>query len=452
MSFLYSIVGFIIAIGILVVVHEFGHYWVARRLGVKVLRFSVGFGKPLLTRRAGRDQTEYALSAIPLGGYVKMLDENEGPVPEAERHRAFNRQSLPTRLAIVLAGPFFNFLFAIVAYSLLFMAGVEGIKPIIGKIAPDSIAQAAGFQSGERIVSIDNKDTETWNQHRLYLFGKAIDRERVTVEVVDAEGNLKQRVLDFSQVKGNIEEGDLEGELGWQPALPALLPVLGVIEPDSPAAKAGLQVGDRILAVNGQPIADWPEAVTTISRHPGEPLLMTVDRDGQRQDITVTPETVERNGERVGRIGAGVRPPPIPESMRTEIHYTPFQALGAAVESTWSMSVLTLKVLYKMITLEMSTKSISGPITIAQYAGYSAQIGLDRFVMFLAIVSISLGVLNLLPIPILDGGHVLYYVIEAVKGSPLSERALEMGHRVGIVLLLGLMMLAFYNDFVRIIN
>lgn len=447
----YSVIGFVIAIAILVVVHEFGHFWVARRLGVKVLRFSVGFGKPLWMRRAA-DGTEYALSAIPLGGYVKMLDENEGAVPEADKARAFNRQSIPRRMAIVLAGPLFNLLFAVLAYWVLFMVGVEGLKPIVGKVTEHSIAAQAGFQSGDTLVRIDGVPVHTWEERRLYLFARALDRAHVRVEVRDPKGQLRTLTLDFSGLSPDkVNDGALERAIGLYPDVPELQPVVGFVAKDGPAARGGLLVGDRVVRIDGKPVTTWDDAVKAIEASPDHHLNVTVERRGKTTTLVLVPRAMSQDGKTVGKIDAGVDVPPLPPELRATLRLNPIAAFGEAAGDTWAMSALTLKVLYKMLTLQMSTKNISGPITIAQYAGYSVQIGLGRFLMFLAVVSISLGVLNLLPVPVLDGGHLLYYVVEAVIGRPLSQQTLEFGQRVGIVLLLGLMMLAFYNDFARIL-
>lgn len=453
MSLLYSVVGFILAIGILVVVHEFGHYWVARKLGVKVLRFSVGFGRPVWLKRAGPDQTEYALSALPFGGYVKMLDENEGNVAPEERHRAFNRQSVPRRMAIVFAGPAFNFIFAILAYAIVFMVGIDGLKPVVGKVAPDSIAARAGFAAGDEIVAVDGEPNQTWDQHRLYLYERAIDGESVRMTVKTPPGELIERELDLSGLRArDVDEGLLERSIGLFGYMPELAPVLGEIEADSPAANAELKSGDRVLAVNGAAVATWAELVGKIQAAPKQVLTLEVERGAERLAVKVVPAAHEQGGRTVGRIGAGPQLPELPPEWRAHLRLGPLDAMAKGVADTWSMSVLMLKMLWKMLTLEVSTKNISGPITIAQYAGFSVQIGLDRFLMFLAVVSISLGVLNLLPIPILDGGHLLFYAIEGIKGSPVSERMLGLGQRFGMAVLLSLMVLAFYNDFVRVLQ
>ncbi len=446
----YMIVAFIVALGILIVVHEFGHYWVARRMGVKVLRFSIGFGRALWTRRVGADQTELVIAALPLGGYVKMLDESEGEVTDAEKHRAFNRQSLPKRIAVVVAGPLFNFLFAVLAYWGLYVVGIDGIKPLIGRVAPGSIAEQSGFRAGDEILQIDRKKVASWDQRRLYLFSRALAGASVRVQVRDAEGSLHTRVLDLARVSpGQIDAGLIERGLGLYGYVPEILPVIGDLS-EGPARDAGMRVGDHIVAVQGKPIGSWEDLVQAISPNAGKPLHIVVERDGGRLEFMVTPEGVERDGQIVGQIKIRPRYAELPAEMRVRVRYGPVGALFEAAESTWSMSLLTVKMLLKMVALEVSTKNISGPITIAQYAGHTARIGFDRFVMFLAVVSISLGVLNLLPIPVLDGGHLLYYLIEAIKGSPVSERVMIWGQQFGILLLIGLMMLAFYNDFTRI--
>jgi regulator of sigma E protease len=447
---LYYVGAFVVALGVLIAVHEFGHFWVARRLGVKVLRFSIGFGKPLWSRLVGKDRMELAIGAFPLGGYVKMLDETEGEVPPHELHRAFNRQKTWKRMAVVVAGPLFNFLFAILAYWAVYMIGVDGIKPVVGKVMESSIAQQAGFRAGDEILSIDGKPVQSWDQRRLYLFQRALDRARVNVEVRDARGNVESRLLDLSNLPvQDVNASLLERGIGLIGFLPEPLPVIGAMEP-GPAERAGMKIGDRLVEVNGEPIPSWEKLVEIISKSPGKPVHVTVEREGARHGIEVTPDVVEQNGETIGRINIRPRFTNIPDEMRVKVRFGIAEALTEGVRNTWSMSVLTLEMLYRMLKLEVSARNISGPITIAQYAGYSAKVGVEQFVLFLAVISISLGVLNLLPIPVLDGGHLMYYIIESIKGSPLSERTMMLGQQVGVALLGGLMMLAFYNDLTRI--
>ena len=452
-GFLYTIVAFVAAIGVLVVVHEFGHYWVAKQLGVKVLRFSVGFGRPLWTRQFGRDRTEFVLAAIPLGGYVKMLDENEAKVAKKDLPRAFNRQPLPKRAAIVLAGPMFNFLFAILAYWLLFSVGTEGIKPVVGKVVDNSIAAQAGFHTGDELLSIDGKPVTSWDQRRLYLFQRALDKDRVDVEVRNTHGNLEMHRLDLSSLSADqVSTGLLEKGLGLYPAMPDILPVLDYLEEKGAGAKSGLHKGDVITAIDGKPVRLWDDVRNIISANPERALDFNIERAGHALSVVVTTGKIERNGKTEGYIGAAPQFPEYPKEMRVSTRLNPLSALVESVQTTWLMSSLTLEMLVKMVKLEVSTKAISGPITIAQAAGNSAHAGWDRFVMFLAVVSIGLGVLNLMPVPVLDGGHLAIYLIEAVKGSPLSERSLYWGQQVGITLLFALMALAFYNDFVRILQ
>ena len=449
-NFLYSAAAFLVVLGILIVVHEFGHFWVARRLGVKVLRFSIGFGKPLWSRRIGADKMELVIAVLPLGGYVKMLDETEESVPENERHRAFNRQAVWKRIAIVLAGPMFNFLFAILAYWLVYTVGVDGIKPIVGKVTEGSIAQSAGFRVGDELLSIDGKQVLSWGQRRLYLFRKALAQDIVSIQVRDTSGAVRERVLDLTNFPvANVNAALLERGIGLFGYMPKALPVIGALEA-GPAASAGLQVGDRIVKIDHDEVRTWEDLAVLISGNPGKRIAITVERDGELKEFELTPLTVEQEGRKVGRINIRPRLMDLPEELRVKVRLGPIQSLLEGAENTWSMSLLTLEMLYRMLKLEVSTKNISGPITIAQYAGYSAKVGFSQFMMFLAVISISLGILNLLPIPMLDGGHLMYYSIEILKGSPVSERVMAWGQQIGVVMLAGLMILAFYNDLTRI--
>jgi regulator of sigma E protease len=447
---LFFLVAFVVAIGILIVVHEFGHFWVAKTLGVKVLRFSIGFGKPLWSRRFGRDRTELVIAAVPLGGYVKMLDESEGRVAKRDVKRAFNRQPLINRTAVVVAGPLFNFLFAILAYWVIFMAGIDGLKPVVGKVLEGSIAAQAGFQPDDELIAMDGKDVASWDHRRLYLFQKALDQESVAVEVRDRDGRMRTRVLDLRDFPaGDVNAALIDRGIGLTPFIPVVPPIIGVVEP-GPAARAGLQIGDRITEVDGRPVGSWNELATEIGKNAGREITLVVERGDIRQQIVVTPDAVDRDGTTVGRINIRPSEADFPNDFRVKVRLGPLAAFGAGVENTWSMTWLTLEMLYKMLKLEVSSRNISGPITIAQYAGYSAKVGLTQFLMFLAVISISLGVLNLLPIPILDGGHLLYYVVEAIKGSPVSERVMIWGQQIGVMVLAGLMLLAFYNDLTRL--
>jgi len=450
MNILISILAFIVALSILVAVHEFGHFWVARSLGVKVLRFSIGFGKPIWSIRLKHDDTEFAIGAWPLGGYVKMLDEREGDVAIADQSRAFNRQNLFTKAAIVVAGPAFNFIFAILAYWGLYITGIEDITPVVDKVVNKSIAETAGFKKGDTLVRIDGNEVVGWQQHRLYLLDKALDREIVEFVVDDVQGQRTQRLVDLSQIDiGRSNISVLGSGMGMYAYFPELLAVAGQVE-DGPAKRAGMQAGDSIVSVNGQKTEKWLDLVELISSRPNKQTVIVIERNGARRTLSVTPSAIKSGDKTIGRIGIRPLIPEFPEYRKVKITYNTLGALGYSVRDTWVMSKLTLKILYKMILQEVSTRNISGPITIAQYAGYSAKLGLNRFVLFLAVVSISLGVLNLLPIPVLDGGNLLFYIGESIKGSPFSETVMLRGQQVGMLMLGSLMILAFYNDFLRL--
>ncbi len=454
MSVLQSIVAFLVTLGILVTIHEYGHFWVARRLGVKILRFSVGFGRPLWMRRFGPDRTEFVIAALPLGGYVKMLDEREGEVPAAELQRAFNRRPVGARIAIVVAGPAANFALAVLAYWLMFMVGVSGLAPVLGEVSPGSAAARAGLQAGERIVAVDGRSTPTWEAVLQASLKRILEPGQMNLRVTDRYGGERAVALDLGNVAiDDLTRGNFFDVVGMEPARPVLAPVIGDLVPGGRAQEAGLQPGDRVLSADGRPVGDWAEWVQFIRARPGQPIDITVERDGRRLDLRLVPDSVrEDDGATVGRIGAmvsGERLGPAPELALER--YGPITAAGRAVGRTWDMSVLTLGILGKMLFGEASVQNLSGPISIAQYAGQSASIGIAAFLSFLAVVSLSLGILNLLPVPLLDGGHLMYYLIELVTRRPVSESAQAFGQQIGFVLLLGLMGLAFYNDLVRIL-
>lgn len=454
MDFVHTIFSFVIAIGVLVTIHEFGHFVVARKLGVKVLRFSIGFGPALWSKRAGADQTEYVLAAVPLGGYVKMLDEGEGDVAEAERHRAFNRKPLGVRTAVVLAGPLFNFLFAVIAYWAMFLIGVTGLKPLIGEVAPGSLAAQAGVQVDQEIVAVDGHAIRTWETAVQELMSEAMDQRVVELTLRDADGRLTSATLDLGAIAlDDLTKGKFFETLGLQPRRPKLAPVIGRVQANGPAAQAGLQAGDRIVTVAGEPVRNWQSWVDVVRSHPGETLDVAIERAGTVMVLAITPESVASEEGAIGRIGVEVvrSGSPSPEYTVTE-RYGPAAAFGRAWVKTYEVSALTLRMLWKMVRLEISVENLSGPISIAQYAGTSAKIGVSEFLQFLAIVSVSLGILNLLPIPVLDGGHLMYYCIELFKGKPVSEAAQMVGQRVGLAMLFGLMGLAFYNDVARLLG
>ena len=441
-----SLFFFLGALALLIIIHEYGHFWVARRCGVKVLRFSVGFGKPIW-RKLGADGTEYVLAPIPLGGYVKMLDEREGAVPEAELGSAFNRQSLAKRCAIVVAGPVANLLFAVLAYWFLFVVGIPGIKPIVAEVEPASIVAEAGLVGGDQIIQVDDRDTPTWNAVFKALLIHAEQGGHTTMLV--SSGGTQHRVdIDVPQLAME-EGGQLLNRLGITPLRPDIAPVIGKVVAGSPAQRAGLEVGDRLLAADGRTIDTWSGWVELIQQQVDQTMLISVERQGETRELTLTPEAGE-NGR--GRIGAAVDSDfsELPAALKAELRYGPVSGLSEAVVQTWRFSTTVLKSLSGMLTGQVSTENLGGPISIAQIAGSSAEQGMLSFVSFLAMISITLGVLNLLPIPMLDGGHLAMFLIEAVRGKPLSETVQIKGQQIGLFLLLMLMFLAFFNDLSRL--
>lgn len=451
-TFLSSLFYFVLSIGVLITVHEFGHFWVARRLGVKVLRFSIGFGKPLWRWQREPAGTEYVVAAIPLGGYVKMVDEREGTVAAKDLPVAFNRQTLPRRFAIVAAGPLFNFLFAILAYWVVFISGVTGLKPVVGEVTPNSPAARAGLVQGDLITAVGDHQTRTWKDAVLSLLNKALDGGTVTLTVDDG-GQPRHLHLNMQKTAGELNQGNLLTSLGLQPARPSIPAVIGSVESGSPAQQAGLEAGDRVLSVDGRAVDEWGDFAGYVRDHAQRRLHLKVQRHDAARAITVTPARVHTQDGDIGRIGAAAKvPEDFDQRYFVKVKYPLAAAVVPAVSKTWEMSVLTLKMVGKMVVGDVSTKNISGPLSIAQFAGSSANAGLAAFLSFLAIVSVSLGVLNFLPIPVLDGGHLFFYVIEFLKGSPVSDEAQAFGQKLGLMVIMGLMVIAFYNDIVRLLN
>jgi regulator of sigma E protease len=453
MGLLHTIGSFVVALGVLIVVHELGHYLVARWCGVKVLRFSVGFGRPLVARRLGADQTEWVVAAVPLGGYVKMVDEREAEVAPADLPRAFNRQGVWRRIAIVAAGPAANFLLAIVLYWLLFMSGVQEAKPILAAPDAGTVAAQAGVARGDTIRAINDAAVAGWQEVRWRLLQLALDRKSARLEVADARGAIDWRTLDLTRVTADELEGDLLAKLGLRLFRPDVPPVIGKVVPGSVADRAGIASGDRVITVDGARVASWEALVAKVRASPGRRLVFELERDRRLQRVEVTPEAATQGAETIGRIGAA--PHVDPETLKDyylDVRYAPLEAATKAVAKTSEMSIFSLRMLGKMAVGEISWRNLSGPVTIADYAGQSASLGLAPYLAFLALISISLGVLNLLPIPLLDGGHLMYYAIELLKGSPVSERVMELGQRAGLALLLFLMAFAFYNDIHRLLS
>lgn len=451
-TFITSTLALLVTLGLLIAFHEFGHYWTARRLGVKVLRFSIGFGKPLWMRRYGPDQTEYAIAAFPLGGYVKMLDEREGEVAEAERHRAFNTQPVMSRFAIVAAGPLFNFVFAILAFWIMYLMGVPGVKSVIGEITPGSTAAVAGLHAGDEVLAVSGDKTPTWNVVRLALLDNTLDADSVSLEIADRDGVHRTVILPVGDVSAEIKQGNFLQHLGIAPVRPVLPAVLGELEQGGPAQTAGLKSGDKILRADRDEMKDWMAFVKFVRAHPKQEVKLEIERDGVSQSIAIQIAAREAPPDgTIGHIGAGPAPAkPLSDEFKAEERYGPLGSLHQAMTKTWQLSSLTLRMIGKMLVGKVSVDNLSGPITIATYAGYTASVGLGAFLYFLSVVSISLGVLNLLPIPLLDGGHLMYYLIELVKGSPLSDGVQQQLQRVGVAFLVMLMVLAFYNDLNRL--
>ena len=442
------LVAFLVVLGILVVFHELGHLVVARWCGVKVLRFSVGFGRIVWSRRWGADAIEWALSAIPLGGYVKMLDEREGPVEAGDLPRAFNRQNVYKRIAIVAAGPIANLLLAVLLFTGTFLFGIPGQRALLSDPSPDTAAAAAGIRDGDLVVAVDGTPVRSWQDLRWRLL-RASGEDAATIDVERPDGAHVSRTLSLANVSGSDWEGNFMSALGLRADLGA--PLIDEVVADKPAVRAGLMKGDRIVAIDGVAVRSPAEVAAKTNAKPGADVTFRIVRDGVERDATLRTEVVEQNGRKVGIAGVRLKvDPAIAERLAVTVRYGPVDALAQGVRKTAELTVFTLKMLGRIVIGEASIKNISGPITMAEFAGQSAQAGVLVFVGYLALISISLGVLNLMPVPLLDGGHLLYYFAEIIKGSPVSDRAFEVGQRIGMAMLAVLMALALFNDLSRL--
>ncbi|GJA05119.1 zinc metalloprotease [Aeromonas caviae] len=446
---LWNIGAFIVALGLLVAVHEFGHFWVARRCGVKVERFSIGFGKAIW-RRLGKDGTEYVLALIPLGGYVKMLDGRVDELKPGEEAQAFNHKSVWARMAIVAAGPMANFVFALFAFWLMFMIGVPSVKPVVGEVRPASIVAEAGILPGMEIVGVGGEETGDWESVTYALISHLGDD---SVQLKLKAANTSYAVDKTLQLAGWKFDPDKEspiGSLGIVPLGGKVLPVVEAVVPSSASEKAGLQIGDRIKGVDGEAITEWTQFVERVQQSPAQPLQVTVERGGSEMTLTLTPDGKKVKGQLVGFVGLSPQLVPLPDEYRTLLQYGPLQALWHGVQKTWSLITLTFDMIGKLIGGIVSLDNLSGPISIAKGAGSSADYGLVYFLGFLALISVNLGIINLFPLPVLDGGHLVYFLIEAITGKPVSEKIQEVGFRIGAAILMLLMGIALFNDFARL--
>jgi regulator of sigma E protease len=448
----YKVGAFLVTLGVLVVFHELGHYLVARWCGVKVIRFSVGFGRVVAARRFGRDGTEWALSAIPLGGYVKMADEREGDVAPADLDRAFNRQNVWKRIAIVAAGPIANLLLAVVLYAATFLVGIPGLRPVLAEPAPGTAASAASVRMGDVVLAVDGDPVKSWQDLRWRLL-RAQGRDDVMLSLTPRDARAgeapSERRLSLAGVKPADWEADVARSLGLRLDMGA--PIVNATVPDKPAAGAGIVEGDRIVTINGVAMHSPGDVASMTNAAPGTSLVFGIERAGAMRDLTLTPEAVVRDGRTVGQAGLVLKvDPAAAKDLAITVRYGVVDALAQGVRKTWELSAFTLRMLGRIATGDASVKNISGPLTMADFAGQSAQAGMLVFVGYLALISISLGVLNLLPVPLLDGGHLLYYFAEVVKGSPISDRTFEVGQRIGMAMLAVLMALALFNDVSRL--
>ncbi|NIF58726.1 sigma E protease regulator RseP [Enterobacter sp. Ap-916] len=449
LSILWNLAAFIVALGVLITVHEFGHFWVARRCGVRVERFSIGFGKALW-RRTDRQGTEFVIALIPLGGYVKMLDERVEPVLPEMRHAAFNNKTVSQRAAIIAAGPIANFIFAIFAYWLVSIIGIPSLRPVIGEITPNSIAAEAQISAGMELKAIDGIETPDWDAVRLALIGKIGDASARVSYAPFGTNQTRDVTLDLSHWQFEPDKQDPVVSLGFRPRGPQIENVLDEVQPQSAANKAGLQAGDRIVKVNGQPLLQWSEFVNLVRDNPGQPLALEIERQGSPLSLTLIPDTKPGKAKAEGFAGVVPKIIPLPDEYKTVRQYGPFTAVAEATDKTWQLMKLTVNMLGKLITGDVKLNNLSGPISIAQGAGMSAEYGLIYFLMFLALISVNLGIINLFPLPVLDGGHLLFLAVEKLKGTPVSERVQDFSYRIGSILLVLLMGLALFNDFSRL--
>lgn len=450
MDILWNLGSFLLALGILIAAHEFGHFWVARRCGVYVERFSIGFGKSLW-RKVGKDGTEYTLAMIPLGGYVKMLDERVDDVPADKKHMAFNNKPLWQRSAIVAAGPMANFLFAIFAYWVVYLIGIPAVRPIIGDVAPQSIAAEAGISSGMELKSISGIKTADWESANMAMISHIGDKEMV-ITVTEPNNDYEvQRTLNLSTWSFDPESERVLTSLGIAPYSPEITLSISQLVEDGAAIDAGFRLNDKIVAIDNTPITQWQEVVDAVRSHPEQALLFDLEREGQRVSVTLTPKSKKlANDELIGYAGFAPEVEAWPESYRINLQFGPIEAVGKATEKTWQLVTLTFDMVTKLVTGDVALKNLSGPISIAKGAGMTADYGLVYFLGFLALISVNLGIVNLLPLPVLDGGHLMFFAVEAVTRRPVPERIQDFGYRVGSAILVALMAVALFNDFTRL--
>ena len=453
-----TLFAFVVTVGVLIAIHEYGHFQMAKWCDVKVLKFSLGFGRSIFTKKFGADKTEFIISILPLGGYVKMLDERD--LTETEKigfsaedlNRAFNRQSIFKRIAIVSAGPMANLLLAVALYWVLILQGTTGLKPILADVPQDSPASIAKLHQGDLVVKVDGEEIKLWQDIQWVLIRNIFKTPSVVIETIDTQQQKHYQKINLTGITEADLNNDFLAKLGLKPNHPRVDSVIGSIIKDSAAEKAGLHVGDKVIDVDGIPIDDWEKLVEIVQANPDKTLKLNIERINGKEFINVIPTSMEKDNKKIGQIGAGVLiNEKVMQDYLVTVQSSPLTALSRAIKKTYETASFTLKMLVNMLKGDLSIKSISGPVTIANYAGQSAHLGLNAFLAFLAVISISLGVLNLLPIPVLDGGHLLYYMVELVKGSPVSDQSMEFGQRIGLAILGLLMACALYNDFNRLI-